>query len=390
MGVVGNAGASFWKLVFASSLISSGLVFILLRWPSPPSTEAQFTQPEINTFETALTDDEIINIRLYESLSQGVVNITSTTLELNFWLDVIPRSGVGSGVMIDDRGHIITNYHVIKDAKRLDVTLYDKSKYEARTVGIDPVNDLAVLKIDCPREKCAPIKLGRSESLRVGQKVLAIGNPFGLERTLTTGIISALGRTLKTGSGIIDEVIQTDAAINPGNSGGPLLNTRGEVVGINTLIYSQVGESAGVGFAVPVSAIKQVVPDLLQHGEVLRPWFGVQGQELSPQLARALGDLPVKEGFLVEQVESGSSAQRAGIRGGTRRVFFRNFHPVIVGGDILVSLDGKPTRSASDILRIVQDKRPSEKIAIIFYRGHQKIEETIELVGRGSRRRFHF
>ena len=182
----------FWKIVFTSSFISAGLVFFFLRWPSPPFTQAEFAQSSGTTFETPFTEDESINIRIYESRSRGVVNITSTTLEYTWFFEVVPRQGVGSGVVIDKKGHIVTNYHVIRDAERLEVTLYDKEKYEAERVGIDPINDLAVLKIDCPEEKLYPVQLGRSDDLKVGQKVLAIGNPFGLDQTLTTGIISSL------------------------------------------------------------------------------------------------------------------------------------------------------------------------------------------------------
>ncbi|MFQ5928234.1 MAG: S1C family serine protease [Acidobacteriota bacterium] len=378
----------FWKIVLASSFISAGLVFFFLRWPSPPPTHAEFPQPATTTFDTAPTEDESINIRIYATHSRGVVNITTITLEYTWFFEVVPRQGVGSGVVIDKEGHIVTNYHVIQDAKRLDVTLYDNSKYEAEKVGSDPINDIAILKIDCPEQKLYPIKLGTSSGLKVGQKVLAIGNPFGLKRTLTTGIISSLGRTLKTEYGIIDEVIQTDAAINPGNSGGPLLNTKGEVIGINTAIASRTGESAGIGFAVPVGILTRILPDLLQHGKVLRPWFGVRGQSLGPRLASAL-KLPVDRGLLVEQVERDSSADRAGIRGGRRRVFYGN-HLLLIGGDVIVSLGGKPVSSVSDLRNILEDKRPGDKISIGFYRGPRKMEKTIELVGEGRDRTFRF
>ena len=332
----------FWKIVLASSLISAGLTAVLLRWPAVSTSRAEFTPPVTAGPKTALTADEQINIEIYERLSQGVVNVTSTTLELNFWFNVIPQQGVGSGVVIDNEGRIVTNFHVIKNADRLQVTLFDNSTYEAKILGQDPFNDLAVLQIDSPAEKLYPIELGSSDDLKVGQKVLAIGNPFGLERTLTTGIISSLARSLKTDYGVVENVIQSDAAINPGNSGGALLNTSGELIGINTAIYSRTGESAGIGFAVPVNILNRVVPDLVEHGRVLRPWFGVHGRALSPRLAQVL-KLSVERGFLVEQVERGSTAARAGIRGGNRRVLLRNFS-VIIGGDVLVELDGEAVR----------------------------------------------
>ena len=378
----------FWKIVLFSSFISAGLVFFFLRWPSPPSTQAEFAQSSGTTFDTPLTEDESINIRIYESRSRGVVNITSTTLEYTWFFEVVPRQGVGSGIVIDKKGHIVTNYHVIRDAERLEVTLFDKEKYEAERVGIDPINDLAVLKIDCPEEKLYPVRLGRSDDLKVGQKVLAIGNPFGLNQTLTTGIISSLQRTLRTDFGLIDDVIQTDAAINPGNSGGPLLNRRGEVIGINTAIFSRTGESAGIGFAVPVNTLSRILPDLLEHGRVLRAWFGVQGQPLSPRLAQALR-LPVEQGVLVTQVESRSSADQAGIRGGQRRAFFGNV-PLLIGGDVIVSLGGEPVASMQDIAGILEDKRPGDTISVVYYRGVERTEREMRLEGTQPQGRFRF
>ena len=371
----------FWKLVLASSLLSTALVVFLTRWPVPEPAHAGLakTQSQPRTFDTARTRDEDINIRIYDELGPGVVNVTSTTLERNFWFDVIPRRGVGSGVVIDRKGRIVTNFHVVQEASRIEVTLYDKSSYEAKVLGTDRFNDLAILEIDCPAESLHPIKLGSSDNLKVGQKVLAIGNPFGFEHTLTTGIISSLGRSLKTDSGVIENVIQSDAAINPGNSGGPLLNTRGEIIGINTAIYSRSGESAGIGFAVPVNMLRRIVPDLVSFGYVRRPWFGVQGRALTPGLASAL-KLPVQEGLLIERVEQGSSSDLAGLRGGRRRVLLGNFF-LIIGGDILVSLDGRPVGSHDDLIRLLADRRPGERIGVSFYRGNRRIEAAIELVG---------
>lgn len=377
----------FWKLVLASSLLTTVMVIFLTRWPVPEPTHAEITEPETRTFGTGRTPDEDINIRIYDELGPGVVNVTSTTLERNFWFDVIPRRGVGSGVVIDRKGRIVTNFHVVQEASRIEVTLYDKSSYEAKVLGTDRFNDLAILEIECPAEKLHPIKLGSSDNLKVGQKVLAIGNPFGFEHTLTTGIISSLGRSLRTDSGVIENVIQSDAAINPGNSGGPLLNTRGELIGINTAIYSRSGESAGIGFAVPVNILRGIVPDLVSYGYVRRPWFGVQGRPLTPRLASVL-KLPVEEGFLIERVEQGSSSDLAGLRGGRRRVLLGNFF-LIIGGDVLVSLEGQPVRTHDDIVRLLGDKRPGDRIRTGFYRGDRKVETMVELVGHeqsGTRR----
>jgi putative serine protease PepD len=378
----------FWKIVVVTSFISAGLVFFFLQWSSPPSIQAEFVQSSAATFDTPLSEDESINIGIYESRSRGVVNVTSTTLEYTWFFEVVPRQGVGSGVVIDKEGHIVTNYHVIRDAEQLEVTLYDKDKYEATRVGIDPINDIAVLKIDSPEEKLYPVPLGSSDDLKVGQKVLAIGNPFGLDQTLTTGIISSLQRTLRTDFGLIDDVIQTDAAINPGNSGGPLLNRRGEVIGINTAIFSRTGESAGIGFAVPVNTLSRILPDLLEHGQVLRAWFGVQGQPLSPRLAQALR-LPVEEGLLVAQVESRSSADQAGIRGGQRRAFFGNV-PLLIGGDVIVALGGQPVTSMQDIASILEDRKPGEMISVVYYRGEEKVEKEMRLEGRQPQGTFRF
>ena len=371
----------FWKLVLTSSLLSTAMVVFLIRWPFPEPAHAGFTNTRTQTLGTGRTQDEDINIRIYDELGPGVVNVTSTTLERNFWFDVIPRRGVGSGVVIDRKGRIVTNFHVVQEASRIEVTLYDKSSYEAKVLGTDRFNDLAILEIDCPAEKLHPVKLGSSDNLKVGQKVLAIGNPFGFEHTLTTGIISSLGRSLRTDSGVIENVIQSDAAINPGNSGGPLLNTEGELIGINTAIYSRSGESAGIGFAVPVNILRRIVPDLVSLGYVRRPWFGVQGRALTPGLASAL-KLPVQEGLLIERVEQGSSSDLAGLRGGRRRVLLGNFF-LIIGGDVLVSLEGQPVRSHDDLVRLLADKRPGERIGASFYRGDRRIETDIELVGYG-------
>ncbi len=379
--------AEFWKIVLLSSFISAGLVLFFLRWPYPEPIEAE-TGPAATLPDRGLTQDEVINISVYEELTRGVVNITSTTLEYTWFFEAIPRQGVGSGFILDRKGHIATNFHVIEGARQLEVTLWDESVVEAEIVGQDPVNDLAVLKIDCPEEGCHPVALSTSGDLKVGQKVLAIGNPFGLRRTLTTGIISSLGRSLRTDYGYVDDVIQTDAAINPGNSGGPLLNTRGEVIGVNTAIFSRSGDSAGIGFAVPVATLSRVLPDLLEHGVVLRPWLGVQGRPLGPRLARLL-QTPVAEGILVERVEAGSSADRAGLQGGRRAVFVGNAR-LLIGGDILVEMAGKPVASDADLIRILEDKRPGESIQIAYYRGDRRIEARMELVGREGSRRFRF
>src|SRR4030042_386732 len=223
----------------------------------------------------SITEDEKNNIAVYEKVADGVVNVTSTAIQMDFFFNAFPTQGSGSGSIIDTRGHILTNHHVVANAQKLEVTLADGSKWPAKLIGSDPDSDLAVIKIDAPKEKLKVILMGDSKNLRIGQKVLSIGNHFGLERTLTTGIISSLGRTIRSEVGtLIEDVIQTDAAINPGNSGGPLLNSDGEIVGINTAIISPSGGSVGIGFAIPVNTAKWVVPQLLSKGYVTYPYIG--------------------------------------------------------------------------------------------------------------------
>src|SRR5437762_2293684 len=253
------------KVALLTSIITSALVYVILEWRPLRPESAQSPDVSLASTRTSapgaapapadFTNDERNNIDIYEKYGKGVVNITTTTLEYDFFLRPVPmESGTGSGAIIDTQGHIVTNFHVVRDAQQLEVTLPDKTKHNAKVIGADPNNDLAVIQIDAPKEKFTPIPLGTSAGLQVGQKVLAIGNPYGLERTLTTGIISSLGRSIQAENGrVIEDIIQTDAAINPGNSGGPLLNSSGEIIGINTAFHSpSSGGNIGIGFAIPV------------------------------------------------------------------------------------------------------------------------------------------
>lgn len=380
----------FVLVIVCSSILSAAIVIFAIRWPAPPPVQAEFVQTGARALDTELSEEERVNITVYSEFSRSVLNITSTRLRLNFWMQVVPEQGSGSGFMVDNEGHIVTNNHVIEDSDQVEVTLVDDTTVQATVVGRDALTDIAVLKIPCQQEYCQPLKLSES-SVQVGQRVLAIGNPFGLERTLTTGIVSAMGRSLQTGENeVLNDLIQTDAAINPGNSGGPLLNTSGEVIGINTAILSRANQSAGVGFAIPSSTLKRVVPDLIQHGYVIRAWIGIlSGRPVGPRLAKVL-DLPVEEGFLVEQVARGSSADLAGIRGGDQRVFAGNV-PLLIGGDLLVEIDGKPVRRGRDILRLTENKRPGETMEFVVYRKGERVAGKVELVGedgRGGRLRF--
>jgi S1-C subfamily serine protease len=334
------------------------------------------------------TQDERENIDVYERLNNGVVNITTEIVAINWFLEPVPQTGgSGSGSIIDTRGYILTNYHVIKDAFKVFVNLADGSRFEGKVIGSDPENDLAVIKFDPPRGMALTIiPFGDSSNLRVGQKVLAIGNPFGLERTLTRGIVSGLGRPVQQDARtIIRDMIQTDASINPGNSGGPLLNSRGELIGINTMIYSPSGGSVGVGFAVPIATAKRVVPDLITHGMVKRGWVDAEYVQLFPALVEYMKEsgnpTPVEEGLLVSVVRNGTNADRAGIRGGTKPV--RYYRSVFnVGGDILVSVDGMEVTSIADMYSALEDNKPGGTVPIEYYRGSRRIKGEILLSDR--------
>ena len=294
----------------------------------------------------------------------------------------MPKQGSGSGSIIDAQGYILTNYHVIEGARVLEVTLADKHKLKAKPVGIDPSNDLAVIKIE-PKKPLQIVQLGSSSNLQVGQKVLAIGNPFGLEGTLTTGVISSLRRSIKAENGkLIDDVIQTDAAINPGNSGGPLLNSHGELIGINSQIFSTSGGNIGIGFAIPVNTAKRIIPDLISEGRVRRPYVRLYGYEITPELAEVL-ELPVDHGFLVARVQSDDSFGQAGIRGG-RQAFLVGNSMMILGGDILVEIDGQSIDSKVQLDRIIDNKKPGEVVTVKIYRQNRVMTLRVPLIERPS------
>lgn len=311
----------------------------------------------------AMTEDEKNNIDLYERLAPGVVNITSTVMERDFFFNVVPRQGAGSGSIIDSRGYILTNHHVIEDARKLEVTLASGKKYTAQLIGSDPDTDVAVLKIDAPRQELAVIPMGTSENLKVGQKALAIGNPFGLGQTLTTGVISSVGRTLRASNGmLVEDVIQTDASINPGNSGGPLIDSSGKMIGINTAIFSPTGASVGIGFAIPIDTAKRVLDDLIEKGYYAYPFIGATLMTLSPGLAEAL-KLPVEAGAMLVEVTAGGPSEKAGLRGGDRRAQIGN-NIVVVGGDIIVKIDREIIRDADSLIRYIRRLRPGDRVVL--------------------------
>ncbi len=283
--------------------------------PGKPSESGLPDNATVTHHEGVLTDDESINVRVYRQASPAVANILTKATEYDFFMDAVPVEGAGSGFVIDPRGYILTNYHVIQEAQSIEVVLGDQTRYPAKVIGADQRNDVALIKIDPKDKTLVALTLGDSAALQVGQKVLAIGNPFGFQSTLTTGVVSALGRTVQTSqTTFIDEAIQTDAAINRGNSGGPLINTHGEVIGINSAIYTPSGTTAGIGFAIPINTAKNIAHDLMTDGRVHTAFLGVETLPVGGYLAGAL-DLPVQEGLLVETVTPNGPAAKGGIRG---------------------------------------------------------------------------
>ena len=328
--------------------------------------------------DPSVATDEKNNLEVYRAVSPGVVNITSKTT-VRDWFNVYPREGTGSGSIIDADGHILTNYHVIQEADQLDVALANDHHYKATVVGVDKDNDLAVIKISAPKETLKPITLGSSKEVFVGQKVLAIGNPFGLDRTLTTGIVSGLSRPLRseTTQRLIEGVIQTDASINPGNSGGPLLDSHGRMIGINTMIYSPTGGSVGIGFAVPVDTVKSVIPDLITKGRVMRPRLGIIPYQLDARLADAL-ELPVKQGLMVIQVIEGGAADVAGIRGGTQPAQVGR-SIIYLGGDVITRINGQQIKDPDDLDRVLREHKIGDRVEVEAYRSSKKMNFTVQL-----------
>ena len=332
--------------------------------PSPPEALTPSPYAPLTTTEEAVT-------RVYRDAGPGVVNVTTVINGYDAPMDAVPQQGTGSGFIYDLQGHVVTNNHVVASAGSVEVTLADRTRAPARVVGRDPSNDLAVVKIDVPEAQLHPLILANSATLQVGQLAIAIGNPFGLDRTVTTGVISSLNRSLRGDDGqMIVDVIQTDAAINPGNSGGPLLSSRGEVIGVNTAIYSPSGGNVGVGFAVPANTVRRVVPDLIANGRYIGPWLGISSVELTPSLVDAL-KLPVGEGLLITQVVAGGPAEAAGLRGGDRIARIGN-QRVPVGGDIITAIDGRPVRSTADLTSyFLAEKRPGDVVRVDVRRDDQ-------------------
>jgi len=342
-----------------------------------PSTMAHPSHVELKEVSAAPSFDseEQENIAVYKKALPSVVNITSVAVAYDFFYGAVPKEGQGSGFVIDSAGHILTNYHVVEGARQVEVTTSDKKKYRANIIGTDPPDDLAVIQIS--DHAVTPASLGDSKNLVVGQKVYAIGNPFGLSGTMTRGIISSI-RSVRGQRGYIDEAIQTDAAINPGNSGGPLLNSRGEVIGINSMILTGGAEqSAGIGFAIPINTAKAALDDLVNVGRVRRPTLGVFTLPIGPELADQLG-LAADSGLLIVQIAPGSGADRAGLHAGNQRAFLGNV-PILIGGDLIVAIDGQPVQETQDLSHIMQKHRSGDTITVTIYRGKKKLDVRVTL-----------
>lgn len=332
----------------------------------------------IPTSALALLPDEEVNVRVYKDLSPGVVNISTVVVNYDFFLNPVPGRGTGSGSIIDKRGHILTNYHVIEKADKIQVTLAVGGKFPARLIGADPNNDLAVIKIDASSDQLTVIPIGNSSELVVGQRVLAIGNPFGLDRTLTVGIISSLGRTIRAQNGrLIRGIIQTDAAINPGNSGGPLLDTNGRLIGVNSAIFSPSGGNIGIGFAIPADTAKRVIPQIISKGYVSHPWLGIAGQDITPEVAQSL-NLPISHGILISQVIKRSPAERAGLRGGRAPAQVHN-QRLIIGGDLITQVEGKEIKGMEALTDLVEGKGPGDKLRFTILRGRELLDLEVIL-----------
>lgn len=330
------------------------------------------------------SQDEWQNINVYEKCNEAVVNINTKETAYTWFLEpFVQDGGSGSGSIIDAEGHILTNVHVIQNATKIYVSLHDGSQYEARIVGYDLDSDLAVLKIDPPKGVILKtIEFGDSKKLKVGQKVIAIGNPFGMERTMTTGIVSGLGRPIQNSNKrIIRDMIQTDSAINPGNSGGPLLDTSGKMIGINTMILSSSGSSSGVGFAVSSETALRVVSDLLKYGKVNRGVIQASLYQLDYRIARYAG-LDITQGMLVSEVSSGGNAEKAGLKGGTEAAYYGNRKNIIyLCGDVITQIDNIKITSLADYYSALEAKRPGDVVKVVVRRNRKDIVLDVKLAG---------
>lgn len=352
---------------------------------NPQEGSNQFRTPNINSGQARVTTEarkftaeELININVYDQVNRGVVNIDTRTLRRSdvFFSRVVPEEGSGSGWVLDQQGHIVTNHHVISGSDSIEVTLSDGDSYRARVVGADPANDIAVIKIDAPAEALFPVRIGESSNLKVGQKAFAIGNPFGLERTMTVGIISSLNRSLRSKSRrMMKGIIQLDAALNQGNSGGPLLDNSGSLIGMNTAIASSVGENTGVGFAVPANTIRRVVPELINFGKVIRPSLGI---DLFLETRRGVG---------VGYVADGGPANQAGIRGVIERELVRYGNGLVAqterlnreNADIILGVENVETPNADALSEAIEKFKPGDRVTLRLLRRGREVDVSVTL-----------
>jgi S1-C subfamily serine protease len=360
----------FW---YVTAHLPGGLRHLLPVKGNGADSPLQLTEAEA---APAYDAEEQNNIGVYKRVLPSVVNITATQLVFNFFYGTVPQQGQGSGFILDKAGHVLTNYHVVENANRgIEVQLSNKHRYSAKVVGTDRVHDLALLQIEAPNLQ--PVTLADSSQLAVGQKVYAIGNPFGLSGTMTQGIISSIRSIRGAGGAPIEDAIQTDAAINPGNSGGPLLNSHGEVIGINTVIATNGAEqSSGIGFAIPINTAKAVLADLTRYGTVKRPSLGISSLAIGPDLAEELG-LAADYGVLIQKVIPGGAAERAGLHGGNQEVLLGNM-PVLVGGDLIVGIDGQQVTDPQDINGIMDKHQAGDVVSVTILRGRRQM--TLKLI----------
>jgi len=380
-------------------LILCGFYFLTTRWlPSgamaglihhTPNSLAGTTtvSPSLNYSLTeadaapAYDTEELQNIAVYKKALPSVVNITSTEVVCcDFFLRPVPQQGQGSGFIIDNQGHILTNYHVVDDAQKVEVTLWNKKKFEATRIGVDPIHDIALLQITGAKD-LQPATLADSTHLLVGQQVYAIGNPFGFSGTMTRGMISAIRSVLLPSGNRIEDAIQTDASVNPGNSGGPLLNSHGDVVGITTMIASNpnggADQSAGIGFAIPISTAKAVVEDIMKYGHARRPSLDIVTLPIGPDEAQQIG-LPADYGILIEKVLPGGAAAQAGLHGGTQ-LAYKGRTQVMLGGDLIVACDGQEITSPQDLSNALNEHHAGDTVTLDIYRGQQRMKIKVTL-----------
>lgn len=375
---------SFLKTFTAMTLgviLGAAMLFSYMQLQPVAKANIETKLEQVSQPITSLIGNDEPIIAAYEKVSPAVVFITTIGENVPHSFGDIPSTGTGSGVIIDDQGHILTNNHVVANADRLEVRLADESIVQAKVLGRDPSSDLAVIKVDVPREKLTVAPLGDSDKVRVGELAIAIGNPFGLDHTVTVGVISSVGRNYPSVSGrTIANMIQTDAAINPGNSGGPLLNAKGEVIGINSAIESPVKGSVGIGFAVPINTAKHSLPAMLQGEEVKKPWLGISGQGLNPTTAEQL-KLSVQQGVYVVEVIPDGPAAKAGIKGASRGQVERSPGSLVLprGGDVIIAVDQKQVKKIEDVIAYLDGKQIGDvvKVRLIRDGGEMVVDVTL-------------